>query len=66
MLPSINIFQACHGKRRRTMVASEAVFQIRIQLNPDPAKNRNPDLDPEDLKSGSGSRSKLFLKTTGI
>ena len=48
------------------MVASEAVFQTRIQLNPDPAKNLNPDLDPEDLKSGSGSRSKLFLKTAGI
>ena len=24
------------------------------QLNPDPAKNLNPDPDPEDLESGSG------------
>ena len=38
-----------------------AVFQIRIQLNPDPAKNLNPDPDPGDLESGSGS--KLFLNT---
>ena len=38
-----------------------AVFRIRIQLNPDPAKNLNPDVDPEDLGSGSGS--KLFLNT---
>ena len=27
-----------------------AVFHNRIQLNPDPAKNLNPDLDPEDLE----------------
>ena len=37
----------------------KTVFQIRIQLNPDPgpAKNFNP--DPGDLESGS----KLFLNT---
>ena len=34
---------------------SKAGFQIRIQLNPDPAKNLNP--DPEDPES----RSKLLL-----
>ena len=27
-----------------------AVFHNRIQLNPDPAKNLNPDSDPEDLE----------------
>ena len=40
----------------------KTVFRIRIQLNPDPAKNLNP--DPEELESGS--ESKLFLNTTGI
>ena len=40
------------------------MFRIRIKLNPDPAKNLNPDpdpakylnpdLDPEDPESGSG------------
>ena len=35
-----------------------AVFRIRIQLNPDPAKNLHP--DPEDFESGS----KLFLNTS--
>ena len=35
------------------------MLRIRIQLNPDPAKNLNP--DPEELESGSGS--KLFLNT---
>ena len=35
------------------------VFRIRMQLNPDPAKNLHPDLDPEDLESGS----KIFLNT---
>ena len=34
---------------------------ICIQLNPDPAKNLNP--DPDGLKSGSGT--KLFLNTIG-
>ena len=40
-------------------------FRIRIQLNPDPAKNLNPypDLDPEDLESGSGSMLPVFLYT---
>ena len=37
-----------------------SVFRISFQLNPDPAKNLNP--DPEDHESGSGS--KLFLNTT--
>ena len=37
----------------------KTVFRIRIQLNPDPAKNINP--DSEDLDFGSGS--KLFLNT---
>ena len=32
-----------------------SVFRIRIQLNPHPAKNLNPDPGPEDLESGSGS-----------
>ena len=36
------------------------VFRIRIHLSPDPAKNLNPDPDPEDLESGS----KLFLNNT--
>ena len=31
------------------------VFRIRIQLNPDPAKNLNPDQDPEDPESRPGS-----------
>ena len=35
----------------------QAVFPIRIQLNPDPAKNLNPDPNPEDLES-----LKHFLK----
>ena len=35
----------------------ESSVYIRIQLNPDPAKNLNP--DPEDLDSGS----KLFLNS---
>ena len=38
-----------------------AVFRIRIQLNPDPAKNLHSDPNPEDLESGSGL--KLFLNT---
>ena len=29
--------------------------RIRIQLNPDPAKILNPDPDPEDPESGTGS-----------
>ena len=33
------------------------VFRIRIQLNPDPDKNLDP--DPEDIESGS----KLFFNT---
>ena len=37
-----------------------AVFRIRIQLNPDPAKNLHP--DPEDFESGS----KLFLNTSVV
>ena len=38
-----------------------AVFRIRIQLNPDPAKNLHSDPNPEDLESGSGL--KLFPNT---
>ena len=40
---------------------NKSVFRIRIQLNldPDPAKNLNP--DPVDLESGLGS--KLFLNS---
>ena len=41
------------------VLVKKSVFRIRIQLNPDPAKILNPDPDPEDLESGSGS--KLFL-----
>ena len=37
----------------------QAVFRIRIHLNPDPTKNLYPDPDPEDLESGP----KLFLNT---
>ena len=36
------------------------MFRIRIQLNPDPAKNLNP--DPEDFESVSGF--KLFINTS--
>ena len=47
------------GERGEEREGGKTVFRIRIQLNPDPAKNFNP--DPEDLESGSGS--KLFLNT---
>ena len=41
------------------VLVKKSVLRICIQLNPDPAKILNPDPDPEDLESGSGS--KLFL-----
>ena len=41
-----------------------SVFRISFQLNPDPAKNLNP--DPEDHESGSGSRLPVFLSSIYI
>ena len=48
------------GKQLKGGIELTSVSDL-YQLNPDPAKNLNPDPDPEDLESGSGS--KLFLNT---
>ena len=56
--PALHVFQTNSYLKS---VSFPAVFRIRIQLNPDPAKNLNRDPEPEDLESGSGS--KLFLNT---
>ena len=48
------------GKQLKGGIELTSVSDL-YQLNPDPAKNLNPDPDPEDLEAGSGS--KLFLNT---